>query len=70
MTGNPHQAEIGALCAVDTFLASAGGGVTALFVRMYMKERETGEKSFDLVSAMNGTLSGLVSVSRRFYLLG
>ena len=63
LTGNPYQAEIGALCAVNTFLSSAGGGVSALFVKMFLKERETGEKYFCLASAMNGALSGLVAIT-------
>ena len=68
LEGNPYQAKIGALCAVGTFLASAGGGVSALFAKMFWKHRTTGEYSFDLVSAMNGTLSGLVSVRFSFAL--
>lgn len=60
---NVYQAEIGALCAVNTFLASAGGCVSALILKMLIRHRATGEFSFDLVSAMNGTLTGLVSVS-------
>ncbi|CAB9523365.1 Ammonium transporter 1 member [Seminavis robusta] len=63
LEGNPYQAQIGALCAVNTFLASAGGGVTALFVKMFWKQRSSGEYSFDLVAAMNGTLSGLVGIT-------
>ena len=62
LTDNPYQAEIGALCAVNTFLASSGGCIAALLIKMLMKHRETGEYSFDLVAAMNGSLTGLVSV--------
>ena len=63
LTDNPHQSEIGALCACNTFLASAGGCVSALIGKMILRHRETGDYSFDLVAAMNGTLAGLVSVS-------
>ena len=63
LTDNPHQGDIGALCAVNTFLSSSGGCVSALLLKMLLKHRETGEFSFDLVAAMNGALTGLVSVS-------
>ena len=64
LTDNPHQAEIGALCAVNTFLASSGGCVSALMIKCYFHYREHGEVAFDLLSAMNGALTGLVSVSQ------
>ena len=67
LTDNEHQAEIGALCAVNTFMASAGGCITALLTRMALNRRATGEISFDLTSAMNGTLTGLVSVSSQVF---
>lgn len=66
---NPHQGDIAALCAVNTFLSSAAGCVAALLLKLLLKHRETGEFSFDLVAAMNGTLTGLVAVSY-FVLLG
>ena len=37
-------------------------------LKMFFKHRETGEFSFDLVAAMNGALTGLVSVSVRLAL--
>ena len=66
LTDNPHQADVAALCAVNTFLSSAGGCISALVVKMFLRHREVGEFSFDLVAAMNGTLTGLVSV-RKLY---
>jgi ammonium transporter, Amt family len=62
LEGNPYQADIGALCAVNTFMSSAGGALAALFLKMVWRERTTGEYSFDLMAAMNGMLSGLVTV--------
>ena len=60
---NPYSAEIGALCAVNTFLASSGGCISALAIKMLQQYRINGEFSFDLIAAMNGSLSGLVAVS-------
>ena len=62
LVGNPDQAQIGALCAVNTFLASSAGCISALFIKMAMQYRERGEVTFDLIAAMNGSLSGLVAV--------
>jgi ammonium transporter, Amt family len=59
---NPYQAEIGALCAVNTFLASSGGCISAMLFRMILSYRQTGEITFDIIAAMNGLLTGLVSV--------
>ena len=62
LVGNPDQAQIGALCAVNTFLSSSAGCISALFIKMAMQYRERGEVTFDLIAAMNGSLSGLVAV--------
>jgi ammonium transporter, Amt family len=62
LTDNPYQAEIGALCAVNTFLASSGGAIAALMFKMILIYRENGEFTFDIIAAMNGLLAGLVSV--------
>ena len=63
LTDNPYQADIGARCAVNTFLASSAGCVSALVVKCLQHYRTHGTLAFDLVAAMNGTLTGLVSVS-------
>jgi len=62
LTDNPDQAQIGALCAVNTFLSSSAGCISALFVKMGIRHRSKGEATFDLTAAMNGSLSGLVAV--------
>ena len=64
-TDNPYQADVAALCAVNTFLASAGACISALFYKMLANKAATGEGAFDLIAAMNGTLSGLVAVRAR-----
>jgi len=52
-----------ALAAVNTTLAAGAGGVAALFTRLFITERQTGEVSFDATAAMNGTLAGVVSIT-------
>lgn len=37
--------------------------MSGLFTNLYIKERKTGEYSFDLTMAMNGSLSGLVAIT-------
>jgi ammonia channel protein AmtB len=54
---------IGALAAANTSLSAAGGAISSLFANLYYQERKTGELSFDLTSAMNGALAGLVAVT-------
>jgi ammonia channel protein AmtB len=65
LTDNPYQSEIGALCACNTFLASAGGCVAAMLSKLYQGYRETGDWSFDLIVSMNGSLGGLVAIVSR-----
>ncbi|KAL7560086.1 hypothetical protein ACA910_016144 [Epithemia clementina (nom. ined.)] len=55
--------RVGARAAVNTSLSAAAGACSALFTNMFLKERRTGEYKFDLPSAMNGALSGLVAVT-------
>lgn len=61
-SGHPTS-HISALAAVNTTLAASAGCVTALFTKLYLNERTTGEATFDLVAALNGTLSGLVAIT-------
>ena len=44
------------------------GCISALFIKMFMQYRVCGEFTFDLISAMNGSLSGLVAVSISSYM--
>jgi Amt family ammonium transporter len=63
LDGNVNRGDIAALCAVTTTLAAATGSVSALFTKVFIIERKTGEYNFELLMAMNGALSGLVSIT-------
>lgn len=58
-----NNALISSLAAVNTTLAASGGSVTALFTKLILTERRTGEATFDLLTALNGTLAGLVAIT-------
>lgn len=60
---NPNTANVGALCAVNTFLASAAGAISALSLNTFSRYRTTGMFLFDLLGAMNGSLGGLVAIT-------
>ncbi|KAL3796987.1 hypothetical protein ACHAW5_005022 [Stephanodiscus triporus] len=49
--------------AVNTTLAAASGAISALFARVWISERETGEPVFSLCDTLMGCLSGLVSIT-------
>eukprot|EP00566_Odontella_aurita_P005741 CAMPEP_0113542454 /NCGR_PEP_ID=MMETSP0015_2-20120614/9618_1 /TAXON_ID=2838 /ORGANISM="Odontella" /LENGTH=561 /DNA_ID=CAMNT_0000442517 /DNA_START=82 /DNA_END=1767 /DNA_ORIENTATION=+ /assembly_acc=CAM_ASM_000160 len=57
------QGRIASLAAVNTTLAAASGGVTALFTNLIAVERRMGEATFNIVYAMNGCLGGLVAIT-------
>lgn len=61
--GGTSGALIASLTAVNTTLAASAAGISALFTKLYRTERRTGEATFDLIAALNGTLAGLVSVT-------
>lgn len=63
LLGVADSGSIAALAAINTSLAAASGGITAIFTNMYLEERRTGDLSFSLTMAMNGVLSGLVAVT-------
>ena len=44
-------------------MSASGGCIAALFTKLYRVERRTGEATFNLVVALNGTLSGLVAIT-------
>ena len=58
-----NRGSVAALAGANTGLAAGMGGLTALFVNLWILERYTGEPFFDLKYAMNGTLSGLVAIT-------
>ena len=55
--------QVVALCAVTTTLAAASGLVSAVMINYIATELTTGEPMFDLTTAMNGALSGLVGIT-------
>jgi Amt family ammonium transporter len=63
LTEAESTGKVAALAAVNTSLAAASGAIGALMTNLYLEERLTGELSFDLTVAMNGTLAGLVAVT-------
>uniref|UniRef100_A0A7S2MF89 Ammonium transporter n=1 Tax=Helicotheca tamesis TaxID=374047 RepID=A0A7S2MF89_9STRA len=58
-----NNGKIAALAAVNTTLSAASGCVAALFTNLIIKERRTGEATFNLIRAYNGCLAGLVSIT-------
>jgi Amt family ammonium transporter len=63
LSSSPNTGMVASLCAVTTTLAAAMGSVTALITKLVIMERTTGEAQFELLSAMNGALSGLVAIT-------
>ena len=60
---NPTSAGITALAAVTTTIAGASGCVSAMFTDTIIDAIYTGEVSYDLTMAMNGTLGALVAIT-------
>ncbi len=48
---------------VNSTLAGAAGSITALFTNLIIQERLTGEPTYRLSSAMNGSLTGLAAIT-------
>ena len=63
LSDGPNTEQVASLAAVNTTLAAAAAGVSALLLNLYILERTTGEALFDLKFLMNGTLSGLGSIT-------
>jgi Amt family ammonium transporter len=59
----PTRSEAAARCVVSTSLGSASGAISSLLMNFFLTERQTGEGIFDLTMALNGALSGLVSIT-------
>jgi Amt family ammonium transporter len=59
----PDQSKIISLAAVNTTLAAASSCSSALGASYVIAERRTGEGEFNLKSAMNGCLAGLVAIT-------
>jgi len=59
----PNKDEIVSLVAVNTTLAAASACVSAMATNYVFEDRKVGEGTFSLSHAMNGCLSGLVSIT-------
>lgn len=59
----PNNWTIASNVAINTTLSGAAGCVTTLFLSTIVTEHFTGEFTFNLQYAMNGCLSGLVSIT-------
>jgi Amt family ammonium transporter len=63
ITDSKERDQLLSLCAVNTTLSGGMAGLVALFANYFILERRTGEPIFDLVTAMNGSLGGLVAIT-------
>lgn len=59
----PNQSKVVSVTAVNTTLSAASACVAALLANYIYDERKTGEGTFSLTYAMNGTLGGLVAIT-------
>ena len=57
------NAALASRAAVSTTLGAASGTIVALVLSSFVAERRTGETLFDITDALNGCLSGLVSIT-------
>jgi len=56
-------ADVVGLCAVTTTIAAAAGCLSSMLTDSVIEYLATGEVSYDLAMAMNGTLGGLVGIT-------
>lgn len=61
--GNRDSAATAALCAVTTTIAAAAACISSLFLDTFLYRKQTGEFTYDLTMAMNGSLGGLVAIT-------
>lgn len=57
------NSSVAALAAVNTTISAAAATMTALGVVMLSSYRESGQGTWDLLAAANGTLGGLVAIT-------
>ena len=58
-----HGDLLAMIACANTTLAAGAGGLSALFINYLITRRLDGRGKYDLVSTMNGVLSGLVAVT-------
>jgi len=60
---NNDSAATAALCAATTTISAAAACVSCMFTDSLIMYNKTGEMSYDLTMAMNGSLGGLVAIT-------
>jgi len=63
MISSAQLGDVASLVAVNTTLGAAGGALSGMFTSTVVDERKTGIYSWDTTAAMNGCLTGLVSIT-------
>ena len=57
------KGNVAALAAINTTIAAASGGLSALFTQHFLDRWKTGLRMYDTTVTMNGVLTGLVAVT-------
>lgn len=60
---SPYKSNLASLAGVNTALSAGMGGLSSLFLNLFIMDRLTGEGCYDLRFAINGTLSGAVAIT-------
>lgn len=60
---SPGAEKLASLAAVNTALAGASGCLGSLLFSVFLSDRRSGEIIFDITDYLNGTLTGLVSIT-------
>jgi Amt family ammonium transporter len=58
-----NRGKVASLSAINTTIAAASGGLSALFTQHFLDRRKTGLHMYDTTATMNGVLTGLVAVT-------
>jgi ammonium transporter, Amt family len=61
LPGDIGNGSIAGVAVANSVLCGSGGAIAALFLNLFLQERKTGEKSYDVIHTMNGCLGGLVA---------
>jgi Amt family ammonium transporter len=58
-----NRGNVAALAAINTTIAAASGGLSALFTQHFLDRWKTGRHMYDTTVTMNGVLTGLVAIT-------
>ena len=58
-----NRGKVASLAAINTTIAAASGGLSALFTEHFLDRWKTGMQTYDTTATMNGVLTGLVAVT-------